>query len=243
MGDDHAHDAQSCVQEVIDRLVADGDEVGLQVAVMHRGELVVDAVSGLADVGRGQAVTPETLFFAASTAKGVASAVAHVLVERGELDYDLRLADVWPEFAAHGKGGATLRHVLMHSVGVPAPPYDTTARDLCDWDRMCRALADAEPWWEPGTGFGYHAQTFGFLLGETVRPGHRADPDLVAPRGRHQSARRREGRALRCAVGAPGPRRAAGAGPGAAVLPGAGVARRPGGPAGGTARRRVRQPA
>lgn len=169
MGDDTARDLEVRVQEAVDRLVADGGEVGLQVAVVHRGELVVDVVGGLADAGQGAAVTPDTLFFAASTAKGVASAVAHVLVERGELDHDLRIADVWPEFAAHGKGGATLRHVLMHSVGVPAPPYDTTARDLCDWDGMCRALADAEPWWEPGTGFGYHAQTFGFLLGETVR--------------------------------------------------------------------------
>ncbi len=169
MEDDTARNAQERVQETVDRLVADGGEVGLQVAVVHRGELVVDVVGGLADAGRGAAVTQDTLFFAASTAKGVASAVAHVLVERGELDYDLRIADVWPEFAAHGKGGATLRHVLMHSVGVPAPPYDTTVSDLCDWDRMCRLLADEEPWWEPGTGFGYHAQTFGFLLGETVR--------------------------------------------------------------------------
>ncbi|MFD7308212.1 serine hydrolase domain-containing protein [Promicromonospora sp. NPDC059942] len=169
MGDDAAADVQARVQHAVDRLVADGGEVGLQVAVVHRGDLVVDAVGGLADVERGATVTPDTLFFAASTAKGIASAVAHVLVERGELDHDLRIADVWPEFAAHGKGGATLRHVLMHSVGVPAPPYTTTVGDLCDWDRMCRLLADEEPWWEPGTGFGYHAQTFGFLLGETVR--------------------------------------------------------------------------
>lgn len=160
---------QPRVQEAIDRLVADGVEVGLQVAVVHRGEVVVDAVSGKADSEHGTAVTPDTLFFATSTAKGVASAVAHVLVERGELTYDLRVADVWPEFAAHGKGGVTLRHVLMHTAGVPAPPYATTVEDLCDWDTMCRALADAEPWWAPGTRYGYHVHTFGFLLGETVR--------------------------------------------------------------------------
>ncbi|PUB24094.1 CubicO group peptidase (beta-lactamase class C family) [Promicromonospora sp. AC04] len=169
MGDNAAGSAPTRVQAAVDRLVADGGEVGLQVAVIHRGGLVVDAVSGLADAEQGLPVTPHTLFFAASTAKGVASAVAHVLVERGELTYDLRVADVWPEFAAHGKGDVTLRHVLMHTAGVPAPPYTTTAEDLCDWDRMCSALADAEPWWEPGTRFGYHAQTFGFLLGETVR--------------------------------------------------------------------------
>lgn len=166
---DIAAEAQARVQAAVDRLVAGRDETGLQVAVVHRGVLVVDSAGGPADVARGRPVTSDTLFFAASAAKSVASAVAHVLVERGELAYDLRLADVWPGFAAHGKGGTTLRHVLMHTAGVPAPPYRTTVEDLCDWDHMCRALADAEPWWEPGTRFGYHAKTFGFLLGETVR--------------------------------------------------------------------------
>jgi CubicO group peptidase (beta-lactamase class C family) len=69
---------------------------------------------------------PATLFHAASTAEGVASSVAHVLVERGELDYDMRAVNVWPEFGAHGKDRVTLRHVLLHTAGVPAPPYDTT---------------------------------------------------------------------------------------------------------------------
>jgi CubicO group peptidase (beta-lactamase class C family) len=59
--------------------------------------------------------------------------------------------------------------VLLHTAGVPAPPYDTTVEELCDWDHMCAVLAEAEPWWEPGTRFGYHAKTFGFLLGEIVR--------------------------------------------------------------------------
>jgi CubicO group peptidase (beta-lactamase class C family) len=166
-----AHDdLQRRVKAAIDRRVADGSEVGAQVAVVAHGRVVVDAVGGLcAADGTGTAVTPATLFHAFSTAKGVASTVAHVLVERGELADDLRAVDVWPELGAHGKDGITLRHVLMHTAGVPAPPYDTTVEDLCDWDRMCALLADAEPWWAPGTRFGYHAQTFGFLLGEIVR--------------------------------------------------------------------------
>lgn len=164
-----ADEARERVQRTIDCMAASGAEVGLQVAVVHRGRTVVDAVSGLADRTSGVPVSPATLFYAASTAKGVASTVAHVLVERGELDDEMRVVDVWPEFGAHGKEGVTLRHVLMHTAGVPAPPYDTTVEDLCDWDHMCAVLAEAEPWWPPGTRFGYHAQTFGFLIGETVR--------------------------------------------------------------------------
>ena len=164
-----ADEAQLRIEAVIEHLVASGGEVGLQVAVVMDGRVAVDAVSGVCATEGGAPVTPATLFYAASTAKGVASSVAHVLVERGELAYDLRLVEVWPEFAAHGKHRVTLRHVLLHTAGVPAPPYDTTVEDLCDWDRMCAVLADARPWWEAGTRFGYHAQTFGYLVGETIR--------------------------------------------------------------------------
>lgn len=160
---------QAAVQAAIDELVAGGSETGLQVAVIRNGRVIADAVSGVADPGTGAPVTRDTLFYAASTAKGVASSVAHVLAERGEISYDLRLADVWPEFAAGGKDAVTLRHVLLHTAGVPGLPPDVTMADQCDWDRMCTLIAAEEPWWEPGTQFGYHAKTFGYLLGETLR--------------------------------------------------------------------------
>jgi len=172
MGDDIA----ARLPILLDRLVGPGSgsggEVGLQVHVVHRGEVVVDAVAGLADTRTGTPVAPDTLFFAASTAKGLASAVAHVLVERGELGpagYDLALVDVWPEYGDHGKAATTLRHVLLHEAGVPALPAGTTVADLADIEALAGALAAAEPWWAPGTRFGYHALTFGLLLGETVR--------------------------------------------------------------------------
>ncbi|MFC4121773.1 serine hydrolase domain-containing protein [Nonomuraea zeae] len=164
-----ADDVRERLQSAADGLVASGAEAGLQIAVVRDGRLVAEVTAGRAATREGCDLDAGTLFHAASTAKGVASAVAHVLVERGELAYDLRVAEVWPEFGAHGKDGVTLRHILLHTAGVPAPPYDTTVEDLCDWEHMCAALAAAEPWWPPGTRFGYHAQTFGFLLGETVR--------------------------------------------------------------------------
>jgi CubicO group peptidase (beta-lactamase class C family) len=161
--------AQARVQAEMDRLVASGKETGLQVAVIRNGHTVVEAVSGLADPCTGAPASEGTLFYAASTAKGVATSVAHILAERGEVDYDTRAVDVWPEFGSHGKDKVTLRHVLLQTAGVPGLPPDTTVADLCDWDKICGVLADAEPWWEPGTRFGYHAQTFGFLVGEILR--------------------------------------------------------------------------
>lgn len=160
---------QAEVQAAIDGLVASGAEIGLQVAVLHEGRLVVDAAAGVADPRTGEPVSSSTLFFATSTGKGVASSVAHVLVERGELAYDQRVADVWPEFAAHGKDGVTLAEVLVHSAGVPELWPEITPEELCDSERVCAFIAEQPPRWTPGTMTGYHALTFGFVLGELVR--------------------------------------------------------------------------
>ncbi|MFD2083168.1 CubicO group peptidase, beta-lactamase class C family [Actinopolymorpha cephalotaxi] len=162
-------DVQQQVQRAVDEAVRSGREQGVQVAAYLHGEQIVDAVAGLADPATGRPVTSGTVFYAYSAGKGATATVAHVLAEQGVLDYDLRLADVWPEFGVHGKDGATLRHVLTHTVGVPAIPSDTTPEDVCDWDRMCARIAAAEPWWEPGAKTAYHAYTFGYLVGEVVR--------------------------------------------------------------------------
>jgi len=163
------NDLQQQVQEAIDGLVESGAERGLQVAVYRHGEQVVDAVAGVADPETGRPVEPDTPFYCYSVGKGATSTVAHVLVERGLFGYDTPIVELWPEFGAHGKEAATVRHVLTHTVGVPGIPADTMPEDLCDWDKMCAAIADAEPWWEPGTKIAYHAYPFGYIVGEIVR--------------------------------------------------------------------------
>lgn len=160
---------QRRVQEAIDELVVSGAERGLQVAVYRHGELIVDAVAGVADPATGRPVTPATPFFSYSIGKGVAATAAHVLAERGVLCYDTPIAELWPEFAAHGKERVTVRHALSQSAGVPGLPAGITVADLCDWSKMCAIVAGAEPWWEPGTKIGYHAVTFGYLVGEIIR--------------------------------------------------------------------------
>ncbi|GAA2491168.1 esterase [Winogradskya humida] len=160
---------QTKVQRQIESLVFAGREIGVQVAAYLDGQLIVNSVCGLADESTGAPVTPETPFFSFSTGKGLTSTAVHVLVEKGKLDYDLLIADVWPEFGKHGKKGATLRHALLHAAGVPTLPSYTTAEDFLDWDRMCRTIAGATPTWEPGTRHGFHEWTYGWLIGEVVR--------------------------------------------------------------------------
>ncbi|MEV6897795.1 serine hydrolase domain-containing protein [Amycolatopsis sp. NPDC051372] len=158
---------QDRVQRRLDTLVDTGEETGLQVAVYEDGALVVDAVAGTAEPGRP--LTSGTPIFSFSTAKNVAATLVHVLAARGFLDYDSPVTDLWPEFGAHRKATATLRHVLTHTVGLPAMPREITPRELPDWSRVCESLAAAQPRWPAGTATGYHSYTFGYLVGELAR--------------------------------------------------------------------------
>jgi CubicO group peptidase (beta-lactamase class C family) len=95
---------------------------------------------------------------------------ALVLVERGQLDLDAPVARYWPEFAAAGKSGILVRHILSHTSGLSGWEQPVTFEDtLHHWDKCTALLAAQEPWWTPGTASGYHSYTMGFLVGEVVR--------------------------------------------------------------------------
>jgi CubicO group peptidase (beta-lactamase class C family) len=161
--------ANAAVRAHLETLVAGGEQLGLQVAAYLHGELVVDAWAGVADRATGRPVDGDTLFTVWSVGKGVLATCAHLLAERGQLDYDAPVAAYWPSFGAHGKDRATVRDALTHRTGVPHVPPGTTVVDLADWDAMCARIADQAPLWEPGTQTGYHFWTFGWIVGEVVR--------------------------------------------------------------------------
>ncbi len=142
---------------------------GAAVCVYHRGECVVDLWGGASD----DAGTPwrrDTMAPSFSTSKGVAATTLHVMVDRGLLDYDDRVADHWPEFAQAGKAAITVRHVLAHQSGLyHIRQMIDHARRMLDWDYMIRAIERTEPVHPPGERTGYHGLTFGFLVGELVQ--------------------------------------------------------------------------
>lgn len=109
-----------------------------------------------------------------SLTKGLATLCVQILVDRGQVDLDAPVSAYWPEFAAGGKQGVLVRHVLTHTAGVLSFPGEQELLGLAgtgwdDYDAIAKGLAAATPAWEPGTRFGYHPLTFGWLLGEIVR--------------------------------------------------------------------------
>jgi len=147
----------------------DLSEVGAGVAVHIDGEPVVDIWAGLADPATERAWDEDTLGLVFSTTKGWTAVCALLLWERGELDIDAPVAEVWPDFAAAGKERVTTRQLLSHQAGLPAFDEAISVEECHDFDIVTARLAAQAPQWEPGTAHGYHAVTYGWLVGEVIR--------------------------------------------------------------------------
>jgi CubicO group peptidase (beta-lactamase class C family) len=159
----------AAVRTTLEEQFAQGQHIGAGVCVYHRGRVVVDLWGGLADEDATKPWERDTMAVSYSTTKGLTATCLHVLADRGLVDYQAPVATYWPEFAKNGKANITVYHVLTHQAGMAQVPEGLHGADLFDWGRVIHGIEEEAPVWEPGTESGYHAVTFGFLVGEIVR--------------------------------------------------------------------------
>ncbi len=157
------------VKEAFAENFAQGHEVGASLALMVDGKMAVDLWGGYADKACSRPWERDTIVNVFSTTKGMTTICAHRLVDQGLLDIDAPVSRYWPEFAQAGKQDLPVRHLLSHRAGLPALRQFLPPGAAYDWETLTGALAATEPWWEPGTKHGYHALTFGHLVGEVIR--------------------------------------------------------------------------
>jgi CubicO group peptidase (beta-lactamase class C family) len=157
------------VRAAFERNFSERGDLGGAVCVYVNGRPVVDLWGGFADSARTRPWRHDTLACVASTSKGITTTCLLRLVERGLVDVDAPVARYWPEFAQSGKQDIPVRWLLSHRAGLPAIRKDMTVEAMYQWGPLVQALAAETPWWEPGTRHGYHALTFGFLVGEVIR--------------------------------------------------------------------------
>jgi CubicO group peptidase (beta-lactamase class C family) len=187
----HGHcDARfAAVREAFEENFRERGELGAAVTVTVDGATVVDLWGGWADAAGTRPWERDTLVNVWSTTKGPVALCAHILADRGLLDFDAPVAAYWPEFAAAGKDKVLVRHLLSHRAGLSGLREPHSVADLYDWELTTARLAATEPWWEPGTRSGYHALTYGFLVGEVVRrisglrPGAFLEREVTGPLG------------------------------------------------------------
>ncbi len=148
---------------------AGGLERGASFALMLDGKIVADLWGGHADKAQTRPWQHDTLVNVWSCTKGIMAIAAAMEVERGRLNYDRPVAEVWPEFAANGKGQITLGQLLSHQGGLNGLSVPMDDAGLYAWTPYVEALAAMAPLWEPGSRCVYHALSYGHLAGEPLR--------------------------------------------------------------------------
>jgi CubicO group peptidase (beta-lactamase class C family) len=157
------------VEEAFRRNFDAHGEVGASISIVVDGETVVDLWGGHIDAVRRRPWERDTIVNVWSTTKGIVSTCAHRVVDQGLLDLDAPVAKYWAEFAQAGKAEIPVRYLLSHRAGLPAIREPLPPGSAFKWEVMTEALAKETPWWEPGTKHGYHAFTWGWLVGEVIR--------------------------------------------------------------------------
>lgn len=144
-------------------------DVGASMTVSIDGKDVVDIWGGYTDEESTRPWESDTIVGVWSSTKGVTSLALLMLIDRGLVDANAKVAQYWPEFAANGKQDVEIRHLLSHNSGLSAWEDKLTMDEVCDQDVAAAKLAAQAPLWEPGTASGYHALTFGVLITEVLR--------------------------------------------------------------------------
>lgn len=165
----HCDERFAAVREVFVNNLKGGLDVGASFAATVEGEMVVDLWGGFADEARTRPWARDTIVNVYSTTKTMTALTALLLADRGVLDLHAPVARYWPEFAASGKEGVKVSHLLSHAAGLSGWDTPLRAEELYDWSRICALLAAQKPWWTPGEKVGYHALSQGFLVGEVIR--------------------------------------------------------------------------
>jgi len=163
------HERYGEVRQAFEANLASGADVGACFCATVEGETVVDLWGGFADAAKTRPWERDTIVNVYSTTKTMTALTALLVADRGELDFDAPVARYWPEFAANGKEGVKVSHLMSHAAGLSGWREKVTTEDLYDWEKVTALLAAQAPLWEPGTAPGYHAITQGYLVGEVVR--------------------------------------------------------------------------
>jgi len=147
----------------------DGNEIGAAFSAYHQGRKVVDLWGGVADPATGAPWDEDTIVLTFSTTKGATAVCANKLAQEGLLDVDAPVVEYWPEFGANGKQDVPVSYLLSHQAGLAWVDGEMTAEEALSWEPVVAALAAQAPAWEPGSQHGYHATTYGWLVGEVIR--------------------------------------------------------------------------
>lgn len=157
------------VRDAFEANFTEGLEVGAAFSAYHQGQKVVDLWGGVADADTRRPWDEDTIILVFSTTKGMTAMCANQLAQEGRLDTDAPVVRYWPEFGRNGKEDVPVSYLLSHQAGLAWIDGEMTAEEALSWEPVIEALENQHPAWTPGTQHGYHATTYGWLVGEVIR--------------------------------------------------------------------------
>ena len=146
---------------------------GGQLVVRRTGKLVLNEAVGIARGFRPSElipplqVQPQTQFPVLSAGKPLAAVAIAMLEDRGAFDVNAPIAQIFPEFARHGKGQITTLDVLTHRSGMLMPDFVKNPQLWGDREAIQKALIETVPSYPRGT-LAYHPYEYGWILNEIV---------------------------------------------------------------------------
>lgn len=153
--------------------ILSGEALGAACTIIRHGETLVDLYGGWKESAHEHPWEAGDITLVYSLTKGLTGMAAAVAVSRGLFAYDEPVADIWPEFAAHGKDAVTVGEALSEQAGLAAVDYKLSLENIGDEAAICAAIARQKPNWTPGDYAGNHAYTLGWIASELI---HRRDP-------------------------------------------------------------------
>ncbi len=159
----------SKIKDILEGSLATGFDTGASVAIEHEGKMVVNLSGGYKDLDKNEPWTEDTILNVFSTTKAVTAICIAKLIDQGKLDISKNVSEYWPEYACNGKENTKVSDFMCHRAGMFGFQDGIPDLKFSDWDSWVSVLEKQKPFREPGTSQGYHALTYGWLVGEILR--------------------------------------------------------------------------
>lgn len=164
--------ALSLVDEIASKFVSDGSAAGLAVGVIADQKVIFQKGFGWASLENSIPVTPDTVFRIGSLTKQYTAAAIMLLVERGEIKLDDKLARFFPEFPRGRE--VDIQQLLNHTSGIHSYTeaetfHDRDERLTYTLEQVLRLIQTQDTLYDfaPGTRFYYNNSGY-FILGAIV---------------------------------------------------------------------------
>ncbi|KAJ6758789.1 ABC1 FAMILY PROTEIN [Salix koriyanagi] len=164
-------DVEAKLRQILVELGNDDKILGIQVCAYKDEEVIIDTAAGVLGRYDPRPVQPDSLFPVFSVTKGITAGMLHWLVDKGKLNLNENIADIWPEFGTNGKNLIKVHHVLNHTSGLQNALANLREENpllMADWDECLKRIAMSAPETEPGQEQLYHYLSFGWLCGGII---------------------------------------------------------------------------